>query len=42
VLTFEEFLRCHEQALGFTPDPEKLDALSARADATLFLELLTE
>ena len=37
MLTFDEFLRCHEQALGFTPDPEKLDALRAPADATLYL-----
>ena len=37
MLTIDEFLRCHEQALGFTPDPEKLDALRAQADATLYL-----
>lgn len=37
MLTFKEFLRYHEDALGFTPDPEKLAALRAPADATLYL-----
>jgi DNA helicase II / ATP-dependent DNA helicase PcrA len=37
MLTFKQFLRCHEQALGFAPDPEKLAALRAPVDATLYL-----
>ena len=37
MITFREFLRCHEEALGFKPDPEKLDALRAPATATLCL-----
>jgi len=37
MIAFREFLRCHEEALGFRPDPEKLDALRAPASATLYL-----
>ena len=37
MITTKEFFRCHEEALGFSPDPEKWDAISADAEATLYL-----
>ena len=37
MITTKEFFRCHEQALGFIPDPEKWDAISADAGETLCL-----
>lgn len=37
MITTKEFYRCHEEALGFLPDPEKWEAISADATATLCL-----
>jgi DNA helicase-2/ATP-dependent DNA helicase PcrA len=37
VITTREFFRCHEEALGFAPDDEKHDAITAGADATLYV-----
>ena len=37
VITIKEFFRSHEEALGFLPDPEKFEAISAAPDATLCL-----
>ncbi len=37
MITTQEFFRCHEESLGFSPDPEKWDAISADASATLCL-----
>ena len=37
MITIKEFFRCHEEALGFLPDPEKFEAISAAPDATLYM-----
>jgi DNA helicase II / ATP-dependent DNA helicase PcrA len=37
VITTGEFFRCHAEALGFLPDGEKFEAITANADATLYL-----
>lgn len=37
LITTKEFFRCHEEALGFSPDEEKYDAITADAAATLYL-----
>lgn len=37
LISTKEFFRCHEESLGFSPDPEKWDAISADAAATLCL-----
>jgi DNA helicase-2/ATP-dependent DNA helicase PcrA len=37
VLSIQEFFRAHKEALHFLPDPEKLDAIEAPPDATLYL-----
>ena len=37
MITFQEFLRAHKESLGFLPDPEKIDAISAPPDATLYV-----
>lgn len=37
MITIKEFFRCHKEALGFIPDPEKFEAISAAPDATLYL-----
>lgn len=37
MITFQEFLRAHKTCLGFLPDSEKLDAIEAPPDATLYM-----
>lgn len=37
LITTKEFFRCHEEALGFRPDREKYEAITADAAATLYL-----
>ena len=37
MISFKEFLRCHEEALDFSPNPEKIAAIRAPPQATLHL-----
>ncbi|MCH9729233.1 MAG: ATP-dependent helicase [Actinomycetia bacterium] len=37
MITTKEFFRCHEEALGFRPDHEKYEAITADAADTLYL-----
>jgi DNA helicase-2/ATP-dependent DNA helicase PcrA len=37
VITAKDFLRCHQEALGFLPDEEKHEAIMASPDATLYV-----
>lgn len=37
MISIDDFFRAHEEALGFLPDAEKLDAIKAPPQATLFL-----
>src|SRR5687767_5411473 len=37
MITIDDFFRAHQEALGFVPDPEKLQAIKAPPQATLYL-----
>lgn len=37
MITLREFLRAHQESLGFLPDPEKIEAISAPPDSTLYM-----
>lgn len=37
LITTNEFFRCHEEALGFRPDEEKYEAITADAAATMYM-----